>query len=525
MTRLRQAKFDWQIGPWLLSALVGWLIAYNTSIATMQLGLVISGVALYLLFYNLADRRGLRLMLAWLPPIVTVVFAFTGDWSHVTSQLPLLDPGLRWFAAWQPKFGIMLNPNVAGGVIATFIPLQAWALRNARRSSQVFLLGLALIGLVLSASRGAWLAFGLALAMWILWRITNQWIATRRIARAVWFSIVLIGAIALIAVLTLTPLGDRPWIWRNSVDLIGDYPFTGFGFASFEMAYSSYALLVHVGHTIHAHNLWLDLWLDQGLLGAVAFAGLIINALRPRPNASHWRLAALASLSVILVHGLFDDAFYGYGGAAMSLLLIPVAIATRPAESEAATSARSINNPTLQPAFVVWMAAMGLVIVTLILPGGRAMWETNLGTIDQTRAELSEYHWPDVPIQDALRQGHGVNLNSAIQHYEAAQLLDSSNASANRRYGQIELARGEWVSACAHLQNAYAARPEQRATRQLYGECLALNGQIAQAAELWHTVDLSQGQIDLRVWWYESYRGEVDRAMALKRAVAESKRN
>ncbi|HET7377400.1 MAG TPA: O-antigen ligase family protein, partial [Anaerolineae bacterium] len=309
-------------------------------------------------------------------------------------------------------------------------------------------------------------------------------------------------------------IGDRPNIWRNSLDLVSDYPLTGFGLSDFEMTYSTYALLVHVGNTLHAHDLWLNVWLEQGLLGFVALAGLTLNSIWPKPS-SPWRLAALAALAVMLLHSLADDPFYGYDGVAIPLLFIPLGLLAR-------LSAEDLGSFTrFQPALIIWgVAAIGLV-VGLILPGGRAIFEANLGTVAQTRAELSVYHWPEMPIQDALRRSRNVDLTAAIAHYWAALALDPANASANRRLGQIELSQGNYDSACTHLKTAYQVAPQQRATRQLLGECDALNNSADRAVELWRTIDLGQSQLDIREWWYSEYLADYDRAAKLKQAIDE----
>jgi tetratricopeptide (TPR) repeat protein len=141
-----------------------------------------------------------------------------------------------------------------------------------------------------------------------------------------------------------------------------------------------------------------------------------------------------------------------------------------------------------------------------------------LGALAQTRAELSRYQWPEWPIQDALRRSPEVNLEPAIAHFEAALVLDPHNVAANRRLGQIELSREQYGAAKDHLEKALAVAPWQRATRQLLGESYAINGQPELAAELWRTVDLAQGQLAARLWWYQ-HIGEAERARRLAGAL------
>ena len=97
-----------------------------------------------------------------------------------------------------------------------------------------------------------------------------------------------------------------------------------------------------------------------------------------------------------------------------------------------------------------------VLFLLLLLPSSLAAFQANLGAVAQTRAELSRYTWPDVPIQDALRRDPTVNLDPAVAYYLAALSRSPANATANRRLGQIELSRGQYDEARGHLQAAYA---------------------------------------------------------------------
>ena len=396
----------------------------------------------------------------------------------------------------------------------------------------VLCLALSFLGLFMSATRGAWLSLTLVLVAWGLWWLSGQVgdrrksLSGPRLRRALWVGALSVVIVMLfVAILATMPrlqvgdLGGRLTLWRNSLDLALDYPLSGLGLASFEMPYSSYVLLVHVGYLTHAHNLLLDVWLGQGLLGLLGFGWLLIAAVRTG-QMSPWRNAAFASLAVILLHGLMDDAFYGYDGRAAVLLFVPFALLARPAVvSEVdhqlqATSARLGLNKLA----ILCGLAGAVILAALMLPRGRALIQANLGTLAQTRAELSVYRWPAWPIQDALRRSPAVDLAPAITHYKAALTLDPDNVTANRRLAQIELSKGQYEAARQHLETAFALAPWQRATRQLLAESYAIAGDMQQAASLWQTVDTGQGQLIARQFWYE-YIGDAERARRLTEAL------
>ena len=150
----------------------------------------------------------------------------------------------------------------------------------------------------------------------------------------------------------------------------------------------------------------------------------------------------------------------------------------------------------------------------MLLPGGRAALEANLGAVAQTRAELSVYAWPAWPIQDELRRSPEIDLAPAIARYQAALARTPRNAAANRRLGQIELSRGQYDAARAHLEAAYATAPQSRATRQMLAESYAIAGDVERAAELLRTVDTDNGQIDARAILVRAHRRAAARRMA-----------
>jgi tetratricopeptide (TPR) repeat protein len=94
------------------------------------------------------------------------------------------------------------------------------------------------------------------------------------------------------------------------------------------------------------------------------------------------------------------------------------------------------------------LALAGLLVAAL--PAGRARrLVANLGAVEQGRAELSLYSWPEWRLQDEVRRAAGPG--PAVARYEQALALDADDFSANRRMGQIALSLGDYEAALAYL--------------------------------------------------------------------------
>ena len=539
----RSSSFDLPLLLFLASAAMGVALAYDREAAWAKFWVIVAGLAMYGAFVRAPERvragrwviAPVRVVLAMLPAVMAAYFLLTNDWAHWAGKLAWVDAATRWVTSWQPSLpGHRLHPNVAGGLIAALIPLQIAAI--GRKPAAIPLVALSGIALIMTASRGAWLALAVAVAGWIVWRASERtgWTPARRALRlSLLTTVALVGALLIAWFVRgselFRPAAQRLALLQGSLDLALDTPFTGIGLAGYQMAYSSYVLLLHVGHTIHSHNLPVNLWLEQGILGLLSLVWLVVAAVWTAWRPSSWREAALASLVVILIHGMVDDAFYGSRG--VILFFIPFALLARgefarQPEAEQTVPAAPAGWTRAGQGTLVLAVFAAVILVLALLPGTRAAFQADLGALAQTRTELSVYRWPEWPIQDALRRplpgaanaADPVDLGPAIARYEAALALDPANVTANRRLGQIELSRGQYDAAHHHLEAAYGAAPGQRATRQLLGESYALTGDAAGAAALWRVVDLGQGQLVARAWWYGAI-GETVNQQRITQAI------
>ena len=538
-----RSAFDGPLALFLLAAAVGASISVDRAAAWgntfwIYLGAVVMYYAVILTpeQVQLAKLRfePLRILLLLLPSLVAVYFLLTTDWQAWAFKLGWLGPLLDVLIDLRQQApGHLITLNVAGGLIAALLPLQVGAL-CWRRSSWLLrvaglgLLVISLLGLVVSSSRGAMIALLTVTGAWLLWKAAGVVLASlvydedrtrlRHWQIVIWGILVGVAALVGLGILVATPLGvqllqflggSRLAIWLDALDLVQDTPLTGLGFEAFQMAHVSYVLLLHVGFQPHSHNLLLEIWLRQGLLGLIVLAWIAVNVVRLRRSPSWWRPWALASLAVIALHGVVDIPLYGARG--MMLAFIPLALLARGPRGA----------PVLLPARANLALAATLVLAGALLaflPAGRAIVHTNLGALAQTRAELSLYRWPDWPLQDELRRTGAVDLAPIVARYQAALAENPHNAAANRRLGQIELSLGQYAAARQHLETAYASDPGQRATRQLLAESYAIAGDLDQAAALLRTVDTSLKQMDLRIWWH-NHVGQPERAKLIRQAM------
>jgi len=538
-----RSAFDGPLALFLLAAAAGASISIDRAAAWQSTIFVYVGaVVVYYAVLVTPERlrlgrlrlQPLRLLLLLLPAVAAAYFLLTTDWQAWQEKLGWLGPALGLLAALRiPTSGHLLHPNMAGGLLAALLPLQIGALRWRRspgwlRAAGLALIALSLLGLLASGSRGAWLALLAAGGLWLAWRAagallprTGRPAAGRRrelAQMAMILTLLLAGLLAGLALLA-TPTGERLLtagsqsrltLWIDALQLLGDTPLTGLGFEAFQMAYVSYGLLLHVGYQPHSHNLLLEIWLRQGVLGLLAVAWMAAVVLRLRHSPSRWRPWALASLAIIALHGLVDIPLYG--GRGLMLAFISLALLAR----------GPLGQPVILPqrAGLALAAALGLLLAGALLaftPAGRATVQANLGALAQTRAELALYRWPEWPLQDELRRTGAVDLAPIVARYQAALAENPANAAANRRLGQIELSLGQYAAARQHLEAAYTAAPGQRATRQLLAESYAMDGELERAAALLSTVDTSLNQLDARIWWY-NHIGEPQRAELLREA-------
>jgi len=111
----------------------------------------------------------------------------------------------------------------------------------------------------------------------------------------------------------------RRLIWAETVPMIAAYPAFGCGLGGFESTFHKYQLTAPLATINFAHNDYLQLLAELGMVGFLIAAVLMIaiyaKAVRgviriPDPNGRYLALACLGSLTAILLHSMADFNLY-----------------------------------------------------------------------------------------------------------------------------------------------------------------------------------------------------------------------
>ena len=417
----------------LLTALLGVWAAYDRQAAWLRFGLIAAGLLSGLLIVYARHRWGApalfwaALACALLAALLGAYFLLTYDWRAASGPVKFdaIQRAGLWIQAHRPPFPLLENihPNVAGNSLVVLLPLAAAAFAAAldRRPRSLVLiavlalaLSVALLALILSASRGSWLGLAAGAAGVLL-------LASRRLGhllgRRGWTLVVILGtALACAgffwAAVTFPGVGrlvgsvtgtggsasGRAVLWREMLEVFRDYPFTGSGLGSTMLVFSSYVLLLHVGFIGHSHNVFLQVGLEQGLVGILAFAALLglaawgvlragqADDAAPRDGrppshgtprarsaadadaaaASLFRSAAAATLIVLVISGMTDAGIYVGKAVPVLFIALGFAVAAGQRETPAAQPVETLRHRAVAP--LAFCAAVLVLVFVALLP-------------------------------------------------------------------------------------------------------------------------------------------------------------
>ena len=219
------------------------------------------------------------------------------------------------------------NPNVYATFLLLAIPITAACIiffkNKFIKLCAMGATGLLLVNLLLTYSRGAYVALALSVFVFILL------IEKRLVVLMMFFVAILpmflpptiLARLLSIVNLTDTSTMFRMAIWQGSIRMIGDFWVSGIGqgLEAYHMVYPYYALAA--AGTRHSHNLFLQMLVEVGLGGFLVFLGIVAYFFRVQANflrnTQDLRLrvmsaAIVAGMIGFLIQSVFDYTFFNF---------------------------------------------------------------------------------------------------------------------------------------------------------------------------------------------------------------------
>ena len=366
---------------------------------------------------------------------------------------------LEWILVGAPGLPPIRMPGETtpfGSVaVPPFVLLGAWAVAGAiedatgRRWMRTIILVLGVPLTILSGSRSAWLAIGVAGAVLVvpwLWQrrgsTARRWRPSRRALIAIAaLALGIAATVVLVAprALSITSLVYRGDLWRDTINAWSHSPITGIGPGI--MPYARQAAAPDYSFPVsqpHSHNLALGVLGDAGIIGLAAAVVLVVNLFAV---AGPWRSrtatgrGAAAVLSGIAVSGLFEDITFLPGFNLIVIVLVAMALA-----DAGAVTWRPIRRPNI-PRTVAAVAAATVLLVAMVVAdaGGIAYRAGSDAANDQRWPEAVAAYRRAVSIDawhpvnpDALGVALAAagDVSGAVQPLAAATALNPGNGRA-----------------------------------------------------------------------------------------------
>lgn len=282
----------------------------------------------YVFMAELSDAARLERLERWIyaAVLMTALYAFYQRVVGVEVSASLTDLSLN---AGVPGrvYSTLDNANNYAEFLVLFTPLcVAWAMQRKRPTARFFAccgIALPLLALVMTYSRSGWLSIAAAALVFV------YYLDKRLIPPAFVVCILAIPFLPdniMTRLLTIFNPADssasfRILVWQGVLDLLADFGFTGIGMGPYTFAnlFPLYAVNEHTTAVVHSQMLYLELFLEWGVLGFIGFMWLMLRHVKDsafaitRERDKSLRLGLTATLSGfcgIAVLSVFEYIWY-----------------------------------------------------------------------------------------------------------------------------------------------------------------------------------------------------------------------
>ncbi len=384
--------------------------------------------------------------------------------------------------------------------LAAFLAASVWVgtslARNegaAKRSRKNWIYGLwglwtVLVIALACRSRGAMLALatvgGAILVMWI-WRVVKTLLAR--------FVLVAIAVLIVFIALDLAPIKSRlekifsedvrPAIWLGSLGLISERPLVGHGWGSFESNLASHRPIHYwtIGRaapiTKHAHNEFLEIGAEGGLLAVAAFVALLVfvalEEMKANVRGNPFALGFGAALATWLVHNQLDVNLRHLPNQTLFWVMLGLIVAQNRADNVTRPLSARSGMPilTLLGAGAILLQAFVRPIWAdlQVIRGARAVAQHNWQAAALAYHDVLEMdeHRLEIRYRLGIAQAQARQLDSAAATFEELDRRAPDYGEVNANLARIYLDQNQPHRAIERLRRAIKVNPHRLEYRQL----------------------------------------------------------
>ena len=482
-----------------------------------------------LIIQEVRGERRMRLMIDSVL-FVTILTSLYGVLQRL--GYPLFDWIPEHYTRIMSSYG---NPNFFGTHLVGAIPLLlalSMGSRGWRRSLSALGLILALACLLFSETRGAWIGFAFSLVF-----LAFMLLRTRIIRFDCKTLLPFLGVFLVLVLLLLLsqdmiarrisglqhPHGSvlqRLHTWEVTLSMIKAAPILGTGLGTFQIFFPKFKYFgfesdVHIGNVLHAHNEYLEITAEMGLVGLVVFLWLMVSffryTLRNRREGQDGLIALglISGVAGVLVDSLFSSSMRWTGPAFTFWLLFGLAVAaTTPEEASLGKEGRKPRG-TLAHAVVISVAVICSIAI------GR--WH------------IQKYS-ANVHVGKGLALLEGGSRAEAISEFQESLRKNPNSVVALYLLGCLKVEEGDFPAAGEWFRRVERLSPDFANIHEWRGYLLFRSGDMAGAEKEFEICKRSKssaflhnmlGRVYMAQEKWDSAAGELERSLHLAEGVPE----
>ncbi len=334
----------------VLALLWGVVNSFAVTKSLSQVAVHISFILFYFVIINTICTREqwiLMIRLFLLSAFVVAAYGVLQNFIGVNSAENWLDEEM-FSDIEQRVISFFNNPNVLGEFLVMTIPVMLatiWGIKKENHKAVYTCAFLAMAAcMIFTWSRGAWLGVVFASILFFV-IMDSRWLFAGFMALLV-LPLLLIATGNTAILERLISIGNtadtstayRVAIWGSALDMIRDFwiPGIGIGTDAFYVVYPAYAA-IGADFALHTHNLYLQIWVEMGIIGIGSFFAMIfmlvrqtfsyvVVSARKKDPVSKIVIALGAGILGFLLQGMTDYVWYNYKMLMIFWIVIGLAI-------------------------------------------------------------------------------------------------------------------------------------------------------------------------------------------------------